>query len=277
MTMLLIDAGNTRAKTAWLTGDAPDRTPTRALDYADLALWAQQLPQRPARILASNVAGAQIAARIDQFCRDTWGLPVRWCGARDGLSLLHNRYAIPTNLGADRWLGMLGLLTHLRNQTDWHRGRPALLASFGTATTLDALLPPTANDALPSFIGGVILPGPYLMAQSLAQGTAQLPLSQGHRVDFPRDTHDAIASGIAAAQAGAVLHQWQRLRLRASGQAPLLYACGGGWPAIATTLQADLDQAHQLLQLRPLPVQALDSPVLDGLACLSQLPGNASS
>ncbi|MFT0533832.1 type III pantothenate kinase [Castellaniella hirudinis] len=269
--MLLLDAGNTRVKIAWLAAGAAARTTARTLDYARLDALAGLPPAPPSRILASNVAGPEAAQRIQQACRDAWGLTVRWCTPLDGRDRLQSAYTDPGRMGADRWLGLLGLLTHLRAIPAWRRGHPALLASFGTATTLDALVP-AAGHELPGFIGGLILPGPSLMAQSLARGTAQLPLAEGQWTDFPCTTQDAIASGIAAAQAGALLHQWQRLRRRAGGRTPWVFACGGGWPALRPAVQSGLDQARHALRLPAQAIQTLDSPVLDGLASLAAQP-----
>lgn len=266
---LLIDIGNTRAKIAWVTpGETIRQTPAAALDYACLPALATQVPHRPRAVLGSNVAGPQIRRQVEQACHAAWGLTVRWCDARDGQTLLHNPYADPSRLGADRWLGLLGLLPHVAADADWRAGHAALLASFGTATTIDTLLPGDAQ-TLPAFQGGLILPGPSLMASSLNQGTAQLPLSAGHLRDFPQNTHDAITSGIAAAQAGALLRQWHLARQRTQGRAPLVFVCGGGWPIISAAVQEGLDQARAALGLAPRPPRFLDGPVLDGLACLS--------
>lgn len=270
--ILLIDAGNTRAKYAWLdTAQASPRSPVATLDHTDLPRLADHLAYQPQQVLGSNVAGAQIGQRIDQACRQAWGLTVRWCDTHDGQSLLQNHYHEPARLGSDRWLGLLGLLGHLDTTPAWRQGHPALLASFGTATTLDTLMPgaPDIDPQRPAFIGGLILPGPSLMAHSLAQGTAQLPLSGGRCTDFPLETHDAIASGIAAAQAGALLRQWHLAYQQAQGRAPLVFVCGGGWPAVCDAVQAGLDQAHHTLRLPCASAHVLDSPVLDGLARLA--------
>ncbi|WP_322998740.1 type III pantothenate kinase [Castellaniella sp.] len=269
---LLIDAGNTRAKIAWMTpGDPAGRSPAAPLDYAQLPELAACLPHRPQHILGSNVAGPDIRRRLDQACQTAWGLAIRWCDAHDGQDLLGNPYADVTRLGADRWLGLLGLLGTLSTDPGWRSGHPALLASFGTATTIDTITP-GINTARPAFLGGLILPGPSLMAHSLAQGTAQLPLGEGRCVDFPQDTQDAIASGIAAAQAGALLRQWHLARDQAQGRAPQVFVCGGGWPTIGATVQAGLMRAQDGLQLPHRPPRVLDGPVLDGLACLAAAP-----
>jgi type III pantothenate kinase len=272
--ILLIDIGNTRAKLARLApgetlrGDRP-----QSLDYAALAGFIERLPQPPARVLGSNVAGDALAQSVEQACQRHWDLPVQWCDARDGQALLRNPYAQPERLGADRWLGLLGMLQRVRHDPDWRAGTPCILASFGTATTVDTLRREAVPDAAPqaAFLGGLILPGVTLMAQSLATGTARLPLAQGGCADFPTETHTAIASGIAAAQGGALLRQW-RLARRLGGGAPRLFVTGGGWPAVREDVCRALKQAQAELGLPAPTPQWLDAPVLDGLAWLAQQP-----
>ena len=76
-----------------------------------------------------------------------------------------------------------------------------IVATCGTATTIDAL---TADG---DFLGGMILPGLQLMANSLAKNTAQLPHIEQHAQLsnlFATDTDQAIASGCVHAQIGAI-------------------------------------------------------------------------
>jgi len=173
---------------------------------------------------------------------------------------------------------------------------PALLASFGTATTVDLLGPApaadparktgsevqTATDASDAadvtntvsvsgagrrFEGGLILPGPELMRSSLNSGTAGLPYAQGSRTAFPRNTHAAISSGVVAAQAGAVMRQWHHA-LQALGRAPLLYCSGGGWPDVAEEMKSVLTDACRRANLPLAEPLWVETPVLDGLAAL---------
>jgi type III pantothenate kinase len=269
--ILLIDAGNTRAKFAWLDDDpGAHRTAPQPLDYADPLRLIREAPQPPQRILGSKVAGHEAIGPLEQACRKHWGLAIEWKDARDGAELLHNPYARPGQLGPDRWLALLGLQQHIAHDPDWAAGTPYILASFGTATTVDTLQRRAAGQQPPAtFLGGLILPGVTLMAQSLATGTARLPLATGPCQDFPTDTHSAIASGIAAAQSGALLRQW-RLAWRIAGRTPCTYVSGGGWPAVRDDVSQTLANAQADLGLpRRLP-QWLDAPVLDGLAWLDQ-------
>ena len=56
---------------------------------------------------------------------------------------------------------------------------PFLLASFGTATTIDTVGPDNV------FAGGLILPGPAMMRNALAHGTANLPVADGASSPIP--------------------------------------------------------------------------------------------
>src|SRR5438552_2277587 len=69
----------------------------------------------------------------------------------------------PAQLGCDRFASLIGAHALFP-------GQPLIVATCGTATTVDAL----SADGL--FLGGMILPGLGLMASSLARNTAQLPL-----------------------------------------------------------------------------------------------------
>lgn len=272
--ILLIDAGNTRVKVAWLAPGASGRdAPPLILAHAELPGLPARLGFAPRRILGSNVAGDGVRGALERACRTAWGLPVRWHDARDGHALLLNGYRQPAQLGPDRWLGLLGLLRHVRDEPAWRAGAPCVLASFGTATTIDTLAWRTQDDGTrrPAFIGGLILPGAALMARSLAQGTAGLPLARGEPADFPTDTDTAIASGIAAAQAGALLRQWRLAADTCPGTRPPLFVSGGDWPRVQEELTAALARTDPAAA-RP---HWLDSPVLDGLASLADPDGQA--
>ena len=73
-----------------------------------------------------------------------------------------NCYTEPSALGSDRWCGLIGAHAAFP-------GENLLIATFGTATTLEALR------ADGTFTGGLIAPGWSLMMHSLGTHTAQLP------------------------------------------------------------------------------------------------------
>ena len=76
------------------------------------------------------------------------------------------------------------------------------MVNCGTATTVDAL------SETGEFLGGLILPGMELMQRSLLSSAAQLTPGNGGLRDFPRNTADAMVSGIMRATIGAIQHQY---------------------------------------------------------------------
>lgn len=273
--ILLIDAGNTRAKFGWINlNDGSRESQAHALDYQcldHLGSRLQGLGVRPTRVLATNVAGPAVGARLEAICQQQFGLAIQWIGTQHGRHLLHNRYHRAGQLGADRWVGLLGLLGQVSHLSDWARGSPMLLATFGTATTLDTILLRTEDGSQRAhFLGGLILPGPVLMARSLADHTAHLPFAEGDPTDYPVDTHNAISSGIAAAQAGALLRQWRNGLQVPASRGVQVFVSGGGWPLVQPEVEQALARAHTDLGLHPQAVIHLANPVLDGLACLAQ-------
>uniref|UniRef100_UPI00333F2A66 type III pantothenate kinase n=1 Tax=Castellaniella defragrans TaxID=75697 RepID=UPI00333F2A66 len=276
--VLLIDAGNTRAKFGWIDlGNDARESQALALDHSridDLAPRLEALDLRPTRILATNVAGPAIGQALDALCQRLFNLPVQWLDGRHGQDLLHNHYRNANSLGADRWMGLIGLLHRVREYADWTCGVPMLLATFGTATTLDTIaLQIDEGQPRAHFLGGLILPGPMLMARMLAEHTAHLPFAQGEPTDYPIDTHNAISSGIAAAQAGALLRQWRNSLQIAPGSAARVFISGGGWPLVRPEVELGLARAQADLGLPPQAASHLANPVLDGLALLARGPG----
>lgn len=268
--MLLIDAGNTRIKFGWVERQSGRReTAALTLDHAALdrlPRWLAQLPAPPVAALGVNVAGASICAAIES-CLALHACPIAWVTSGSEALGVRNRYQSPDQLGADRWVSMLALAQRAQDaragQTTGREPESALmLASFGTATTIDTLSPHL------SFEGGLILPGPELMRTSLAQATANLPQARGETTAYPTDTHRAIATGIAAAQAGAVLRQWL-IGLEHYGRAPRIYSAGGGWPIVQQETLALLAAAQTRLGLPITAIEWLAAPVLDGLARLA--------
>lgn len=267
MTTLLIDAGNSRIKLGWrLDKDYRELPSPREAGYAafgherlasELPRWLRAGQLRPRRAVGTNVAGARVGALLAGLLAQAGCPAVDWIVPGPRLLDVVNGYRDPARLGADRWLGLAGVRAMWRRGAAPHAHAPVqVLAHFGTATTIDTL------DAAGRFIGGLILPGPALMRRSLASGTAQLPEADGRIAPFPDNTFDAIASGVAAAQAGAVARQWLAARQR-HGAEPVLLASGGAWPEIAGEVEQMLRSSGSTR-----PVQVVDNPVLDGLACL---------
>jgi type III pantothenate kinase len=254
--IVLLDVGNTRIKLGWQhpsmgrepTVHAIALRPLEALP-ALLRKWLSTLPMPATGAWGVNVAGSVVAERIEQVLRES-GPSIQWMLPTAQQFEVRNAYDNPLQLGADRWSALLGVAEHLSAKVS----RPTILATFGTATTIDTLSPDLV------FEGGLILPGPALMRQSLAQGTANLPLANGAGNNFPKTTLQAISTGVVAAQTGAVWRQCliAEQHFRAP---PALYVSGGGWPEVEAEIRTRLSH---------LDITFISNPVLDGLARMSK-------
>jgi len=218
-TILAVDIGNTRVKWALrAAGAAPATWLAQGAGPAEALVGALRATLPPAATLAevifSSVAGDAVTAAVEQALRvAAGGAPVRRFVTRAAAGGLVNRYAAPT-LGADRLAAAIGAR---RLYVDG----ALVVASFGTATTVDTVSP--THD----YLGGLILPGVDSMLGALATDTARLPrvALADMPVDIPDTTDAAIAEGVARAQAGAVLQTLDIARRR-FGAARLVIAGG---------------------------------------------------
>ncbi len=218
--LLLVDAGNTRIK--WALADSraePGHWREHgALAHAELELLADRWKDSGiASALVSNVGGAALGARLAAVLP---AVPVEWFASAPSRAGLRNRYRDPRQLGCDRFAAAIGARALFP-------GQPLVVATCGTATTVDAV------DADGSFVGGMILPGLALMAAALSRNTAQLPEVATDRAApplFADNTDEAIRSGCLSAQAGAIE------RACHAHSARVCIVSGGAAPAVAPVL-----------------------------------------
>jgi type III pantothenate kinase len=168
---LLLDIGNTRIKWALLEG----ATLREQQALAHAALSDEQLHAQlfapiafmhgatPTAVHVSNVAGDVMAERVQRLVRAHWRLEAQFAvspvQALVQGRVIHNAYPEPHKLGVDRWLAMLGAT---------RPNQAALVVSVGTAMTLDAL------SAQGQHLGGLIVPGPQLMVNTLFKNTSDI-------------------------------------------------------------------------------------------------------
>lgn len=229
--IMLLDIGNSRVKWALVQAGEWLAEGVSMLDEADRLMddWDRFTP--PARVIASNVAGKERPRVLSAYWQSR-NVPLHFMETNEECAGVRNLYEHPSQLGSDRWAALVGA---------WTRTRSAcLVVSAGTAVTIDAL-----NDS-GEFMGGMILPGKRLMQQSLAAGTHALENSAGRVVDFPRNTADAMATGIASALAGAVLAAYQRLAATGAESPPCI-ATGGDAEWLAGQLQFGVIIAPKLV------------------------------
>lgn len=306
---LLIDSGNTRIKWAlsalphagqfgWLASGSCARDDVGALPKT----WRDAVrrlagevggngePKLPAAAWISNVAGPQAEATLRR-CVTALGVAetrvhvIRSWARQCGLS---NLYLQPAQLGSDRWAAAI----YARHA---YPDRPLLVATLGTATTLDRINPEG------EFLGGLVLPGLLAMLGSLGQSTAGLPdlravLDGGAAVQtrgagmlanalraarsgHGGHTQAAILGGCVLAQAGAVQRAWDALL----EEHELGTLAPGGAHALRLRHLSDVPQgplcvlaggaASAVVELLDMPLARHDNLVLSGLRLIAQEQG----
>jgi type III pantothenate kinase len=244
--LLLVDAGNTRVKWALAREDAApgEWCSEGAALHADLdvagAGWigAGRIETHVTRAIVSNVAGPALGARLAALLGS---IDTEWFASSAARAGLVNGYREPERLGCDRFAAAIGARALLP-------GQPLVVATCGTATTIDAV------DADGRFVGGMILPGLALMAGALARNTAQLPnalpdntLGAAPPPLFADNTNDAIVSGCLSAQAGAIERAVASLSavhgMTQGAQQAACIVSGGAAPFIAPALKL----AHRMV------------------------------
>ena len=252
MNVLLIDAGNTRLKWATLRGARLGRA--QALDWNARNMdrvASAVLRTKAERVLICSVAGLafdralrraarRAGKRAPQFVRSTR----RAAGVRNG-------YLETWRLGADRWVAMLGARALTPK-------RALCIVDVGTALTIDLM------DSRGRHRGGLIVPGPTLMVDSLLNDTAGIRVRAGRNVRasrraaamFGRSTRAGLLGGSTMACAAlierALIEARRELKAR-----PLLLLSGGGAAQVAPLLSV----AHR----------RVGGLVLHGLALLARL------
>lgn len=186
---LLLDIGNTRIKWAWLSTAGLEHTGSVIHAGPDLrahagAAWGAVAT--PARIVVSNVAGAEIQARLSEVTVALWQREPEFVCTQASAGGVSNGYAEPGTLGTDRWLALIAARSHTADAV--------CVIDCGTAITLDTLMDDGAH------AGGIILPGLGLMQRALCDHTQLIATD----VNVPYPLTPYARSTSAAVQLGAL-------------------------------------------------------------------------
>lgn len=166
------------------------------------------------------VAGCAVASVVpsanrglEQMLRREWGLRPLWISAKIPVGIPVS-YPHPERLGADRIANAVAAEELVRS--------PVIVADFGTALTFDVVLPGRG------YCGGVIVPGPLMFLESLAEGTAMLPRLEPGGVSgrWGRSTEQAMLLGWKWGYTGMVDAITEKLS-EAIGPGVKLVATGG--------------------------------------------------
>jgi type III pantothenate kinase len=239
MTVLLVDIGNSRVK--WARLDDGRLGPRRAAAHLgwDAGDYERRLfgkaRGRDVRgprhlVLVSSVAGPKVNRRLAAAARRAGArtrfvkVPRRGGGVTVG-------YAEPWRLGVDRFVAAVGAHALFSSV-------PVCVVGVGTAMTIDLV------DADGRHRGGVIIPGPTLMVETLLMrthgirrrargGTAVV----AGRSLFGRSTRAGLVQGARHA-AAATIDQAVGQAEGLVGHRPLVVLTGGGAPAVRGLLRS---------------------------------------
>lgn len=142
----------------------------------------KKMEPRINRIVICSVVPA--ATRIlESVVLKRWGVKAQIIG-RDIIVPIKNRYTNPKQVGQDRLVCAYAACELL--------GYPAVIIDLGTAITLDVV------SAKKEYLGGIIVPGIHMTAETLFERTALLPLVEITKPKhlIGKDTRGSILSGI---------------------------------------------------------------------------------
>lgn len=223
---LVADVGNSRIK--WGRCSAVGVTDSVSLPPDDPAAWQEQLQHWEVA-----APGVWVITGVHPPRRERLASWLRQRGhtvqVLDGWRQLPLRVRLehPERAGIDR------LLNAVAANSRRPPGKPAVLVDAGTAVTVDWL------DEDGAFAGGSIFPGLHLMAQSLHQYTALLPLIESPRAvpALPgTSTRAALEAGIFWAVAGGIRAIIGELSARAR-TTPEVFLTGGNGLILSSTLE----------------------------------------
>jgi type III pantothenate kinase len=231
---LLIDFGNTRLKWASLADG-------RMLPGGVFAHVGKPLPAelrsewaklaRVEAVLVASVVATKSEDELCDFVHERFGVRAAILHSPAFALGVRNAYAEPARLGIDRFLALAAL--------HGARARAQVLASVGTALTLDAL------GADGRHHGGLIVASPQLMREAIRTGTARVCAVDGHFRDMPDNTADAVVSGALYAAIGAI-DRFCAVAAMRLGTPPTLVLTGGGADELAS-LAGGAERAHDLV------------------------------
>ncbi|MCB1777082.1 MAG: type III pantothenate kinase [Candidatus Competibacteraceae bacterium] len=232
--ILLADVGNSRIKwVIWDAGDFQQRGQASHIEgnWVDVleGQWLELI--RPTRVLIVSVAGPEARAALAHWVQRAWGIEAEFVISAAAACGIRNSYAEPERMGADRWVAMIA--AHVLTNQDCY------IVDCGTAVTIDAL----AADG--QHLGGVIVPGMWLMREALYRETRQIPPEFGDARLFGQNTRDGVWGGALYAVASAIDGITERMIARHGPGVRLL--TGGDAETVLPHLRAEYRWEPELI------------------------------
>ncbi|HLB31420.1 MAG TPA: type III pantothenate kinase [Gammaproteobacteria bacterium] len=243
---LLLDVGNSRIKTAVTGGNGLHELKPFAYDLSSCESLLSNLIydlETPHKVLVANVGGEAIADRITACILRQWRRKPMFVQVTREWSGLVNGYTDISQLGVDRWLGLLAAWVRYR--------RFVCVVSCGTAVTIDG----ATGDG--RHLGGVIIPGLELMQRSLNQATKGINASRASdpSCEFGLSTDACVSNGALYTVCSLIRNVSEDLERRYREQ-PMLVLTGGDAAAVGGNL--------------PLAFALRPALVLEGLAVIAE-------
>ena len=259
--LLAVDVGNSLVKFGWFPGEGGCETAARGGPLAiappvarppDLVFrashhdesfqaavrdWLAELPGlAEAETLIASVH-PEAGGRVESVLESALGRPPQ--------RLDHSTIGIPTDVETPSSVGVDRLLCAVVAARLKRPNKPAIAATVGTAITVNLV------SAEGVFLGGAILPGLRLAAESLHRGAAALPPVQSGGYENPpeplgRDTQPAIESGVFWGAVGGLRELVAQL-IGSQPEPPDLFITGGNGKALARWLPDARFVPHMVL------------------------------
>lgn len=215
--LLAIDIGNSRIKFG-VFDDARliskfSITTIREASAEDIrAAAGDKLPERVSSAIVCSVV-AQIDSGMREFIERSYGISPTFVDNTFDFGLTI-KYEPPDSVGTDR---LVNAFSAVRKH-----GKPCIVCSFGTATTIDAV------NSKSEYLGGIIAPGMNTLAEALHLRTSKLPNVDIEKPDrvIGNTTVDSIRSGIFYGYVGLVEGILTRMTAEL-GETPSVIATGG--------------------------------------------------
>jgi len=220
--LLAVDIGNTAIKFGVFDGEDLKHRSSIPTNSGEVAAAIARFEAVHAAIVCSVVPTrtSDVVEAIDQ----RFNIAARVVANNDdfGLGIRHEPI---DSIGTDRLINAFAAAERY--------GKPVIVCSFGTATTIDAI---TRSGNL---LGGLIAPGMRTAARALHLATARLPESEPGIADSPiaATTDDAIRAGLYYSQVGLIETVGARMKDEI-GQTAKVVATGGFASIIAERCKA---------------------------------------
>lgn len=193
-------------------------------------------------VVASTVSNHLITKKLNTILA-AFNYRAHWIISRSYQCGITNNYKDKQQLGTDRWAAMIAAWNLYHNS--------CVVVNVGTAMTIDAI----SRDGL--FLGGYIVPGPFLQLKSLEANT-QINYDAAESIPpefFPTTTSTAIHNGIYVALSAMIEKVWQ-----------LFYKHQGYYPQNCILSGGGTGFIREYIHF---PVIEIDNLVLEGLVIIA--------